>query len=220
MISLSKIEPHIPQLGDCKAKSVSIMIPCYEDSPKLRRTIWSIGQNCDLDVNLVVSCEKQSVAENHNACLPHLKDDIVIRMDDDVILSPCFTSVFAAILESNEQIGAVAAKMSSIYVEPQNFLFNIEDDIATLPAPPPGTCFAVSMSRLDGFEADDAYEASQFEDTDLFMHMIVNLDLAVVGTKLVWVLHENNYKNNTTQTWNANKAYFQEKWGYIDKSET
>ena len=69
------------------------------------------------------------------------------------------------------------------------------------------------MSRLDGFEADDAYEASQWEDTDIFMHMIKNLNLAVVGTQLVWVLHENNYTNNTTQTWNANKAYFQDKWG-------
>lgn len=220
MILQYDFSPVIPQLGDCKAKAVSIMIPCYEDSQKLRRTIWSIARNCDLDVNMVISCDKQSVAENHNACLPYIKNDIVIRMDDDVILSPCFTSIFATIIESDERIGAVSAKMSSINLEAQNFLHEIDNDVVRLPAPPPGTCFAVSMSRLDGFEADDAYEASQWEDTDIFMHMIKNLNLAVVGTQLVWVLHENNYTNNTTQTWNANKAYFQEKWGDVDKSET
>ena len=76
-------------------------------------------------------------------CLPYIKNDIVIRMDDDVILSPCFTSIFATIIESNERIGAVSAKMSSINLEAQNFLHEINEDVVQLPAPPPGTCFAV-----------------------------------------------------------------------------
>lgn len=212
MIREIEIQPTIPQFGQCNNKSVTIMIPCYEDSWKLQRTIWSIERNCDLDVHLVISEERQSVAENHNACLDYIEDDIVIRMDDDIILSPCFTSIFSAILEQDERIGAVSAKMTGMKMNPQNNLYEVKDDIEQQVVPPPGTCFAVDMRRLDGFEADDAYEASQFEDTDLFMHIMLNLNLAVVATGLVWVLHENDYSQNTTQTWNSNKSYFNEKW--------
>ena len=62
----------IPQLcktGRYEKALLSIIIPVYEPTANLARTIWSIKQTIDVPCQVIVQIEKQSVAKNRNAGL-------------------------------------------------------------------------------------------------------------------------------------------------------
>ena len=61
--------PNVPatQLGAFAGATVSVIIPAYADSERLRRAMWSVRTSADLPFELIVACAPQSVARNRNA---------------------------------------------------------------------------------------------------------------------------------------------------------
>src|SRR5689334_19863715 len=61
---LHRPSPEPTGLGEFTGQGISVIIPAYEDTPKLRRALWSIRQTADLPYELIVACAKQCVAKN------------------------------------------------------------------------------------------------------------------------------------------------------------
>jgi len=175
----------------------------------LKRTLWSIQQNLDVQAQIVVAEVQQSVARNRLHALERFSGDVVIFMDDDVILPPCFASKLIATLDALDDAGVVSAIMTNPDGSRQNNVFcSPEKTIGVLP---PGTCFCYSRKRLKDCAFDPRYEASQWEDTD-FMVQVQEMGLKTVATGSVWVLHDNQWTGHTSDTWRRNRERFARKW--------
>ena len=84
------LRPVSPQYADMgrDVEGISVIIPVYEGSEKLQRTLWSIRSTADLPYELIVAEGKQCVAKNRNAGLARARFDLVAFCDDDVLLPP------------------------------------------------------------------------------------------------------------------------------------
>jgi glycosyltransferase involved in cell wall biosynthesis len=195
--------------------SVSVVIPVYEVTPSLRRTLWSVRNSVDLPTQLVVHVERQSVARNRNAGLAEARHDLVAFVDDDVLLPAGWTSRLVRTLLEDRTIGCVAAKMTGPGGEPQNDLASLRPG-ELRPCLPPGTCILYSRSRAEGCAFDEIYERSQWEDTD-FMLQLMEKGLRCVADGGVHVLHENHFTNCDDASWDRNRQRFLRKWPNIQE---
>lgn len=196
-------------MGDLAGRSLGILIPCYQESAKLLRTIWSIHQNLDLEAELVIQVEKQCVAKNRRAALSEFSGDLVIFMDDDVILPPFFASKMLSVLAARPEAGVISAIMTNPDGTRQNDVFCEPKQL--LEVLPPGTCFCYSRERLGSCQFDAGYTGSQWEDTD-FMVQVHEKGLKTYALGDVWVLHDNNWTGHTPKTWESNQKRFSKKW--------
>lgn len=194
------------------------MIPAFQKTAKLWRTLWSLRSTCDLPYELIVAEAKQSVAKNRLAGLEQATHDLVVMMDDDVLLPSCWASKLAFIYQRDETIGALSAMMTSPNGAPQNDLYNLAPGEVRDCRFPPGTCFLYSRERTAGCEFDPAYIESQWEDTD-FMAQVQAKGLRTCATGAVHILHDNTFIREGERTpekqrvWDHNAEVFNGKWG-------
>lgn len=203
----------IPQLcktGRYEKALLSIIIPVYEPTANLARTIWSIKQTIDVPCQVIVQIEKQSVAKNRNAGLEKATGEVIAFVDDDVILPPHWTSQLLAFLDKYEDCGVVAPRMTGPAGEPQNNLSKVLPG-TYLKCRPPGTLFMYDRERVGDCKFDEEYVASQWEDTD-FMRQVEAKGLRCYCMGDVWILHEMNLTQANQEVWDKNKAHYQSKW--------
>ncbi|RKY19599.1 MAG: hypothetical protein DRQ55_10205 [Planctomycetota bacterium] len=199
----------VAELGAFQHESVTVIIPAYDDTPQLRRAIWSIRSTADMPFQLVVACARQSVAKNRNLGLSRARCDLIFFMDDDVLLPPGWTSRMLSLLAARDDLGAVSAHLTFSDGSPQTR----RSDLApgefwqiTIP----GTCFCFSRQRITGAFFDENYLGSQWEDTD-FMWQLHKQGLVTGVTGDVCVVHDHNDAENK---WlQQNGEYFHGKWG-------
>lgn len=201
-------------MGDNDCGRIGILIPVYERTEKLERTLWSIEQNLDVEAEVVVAEGRQCVAKNRRDALGEFDGDLVLFMDDDVILPPFFASKLLQAYEQFPDAGVVSAIMTAPDGSRQNHCFCKPDQM--LETVPPGTCFLYSKSRVTtkdkgGPVFDIHYEASQWEDTD-FMAQVLERGLKTYCAGSVWILHDNNWTEHTDETWERNRERFKKKW--------
>ena len=195
-------------LGEFEGQAITIIIPAYDDTPQLRRAIWSIRRTTDLPFQLVVARAKQSVAKNRNLGLSRAKCDLIAFMDDDVLLPPGWASQLVAVLARSKQMGAVSAHLMFSDGSPQTRRADLapgEFWEITIP----GTCFVFSRQRVTGAFFDENYQGSQWEDTDWVWQLhAMGLTTGVCGD--VCVVHDHNDAENR---WlKQNGEYFRGKW--------
>jgi len=174
----------------------------------LKRTLWSIRQNLDIEAELIVQTRKWPVARNRLAALKWFHGDVVIFMDDDVLLPPFFASKMIASLSGLKDAGVVSAVMTNPDGSRQNDMFC--EPHQTIQGIPPGTCFCYSKKRVRA-RFDDKYLASQWEDTD-FMVQVLKQGLQTYATGSVHIIHDNNWTGHTNDTWETNRQRFARKW--------
>lgn len=209
---------------------LDILIPCYAANEKLTRCINSILANTYYPYNLVLTVQKQSVAENRNHLLRAGTSPYVAFLDDDVEMPHHWDKHLIECLDQLQLpdavdvmgvkvekpfIGVVGPRIVGADGSPQNLSSMVE----------PGTfavgyvCGAVMVWRRSDWPnlyADTNFIASQYEDTDLVMQMLAKGGVPVIDGR-VTVTHFNEMKENTPATWNQNKAYFHAKWaGFRD----
>ena len=204
--------PAIPRmahdLGRFEGQALTVIIPAYDDTPQLRRTIWSIAQTADLPYQLVVARAKQCVAKNRNLGLASAKCDLIVFMDDDVILPPGWMSKLVAVLAQRDDLGAVSAHLTFADGSPQTR----RPDLAPgefWEIPIPGTCFVFSRERITGAYFDENYQGSQWEDTD-FVWQLRKMGLKTGVTGDVVIVHDHNDSENRWLVQNG--EYFRGKW--------
>jgi glycosyltransferase involved in cell wall biosynthesis len=188
-----------------------VIIPAYDDTPKLRRAMWSIQQTADMPYELIISRAKQCVAKNRNAGLALATQDLVIFLDDDVLLPPGWMSRLVAVLGAHRDYGAVCAHLTFADGSPQTRRPDLSPgefwEITI-----PGTCFVYSRARVHDIPFDENYQGSQWEDTD-WMWQVGRQGLKVGMTGDVWVLHDHADSENKWLFPNA--EYFRTKWGEL-----
>ena len=219
VMDIVDIEPAIPRLVDCgeyNDKPINVMIPVYEATPTLARTLWSIQTTTDMPLRVIVYAFKQSVAKNRNACIELAGDGLRCFADDDILLPPNWASKMAAVLANRKDVGVVAPRMTGTNLLAQNDLANVPAG-EIRPCRPPGTLFMYDPTRMNGCAFDEGYIASQWEDTD-FMRQIEVAGLTNVCTGDVWILHEMNLTQANGVVWNTNKEYYTKKWGVEENS--
>jgi hypothetical protein len=200
-----------PDLGAFEGPGVSIIIPAYDDTPKLRRALWSIRQTADMPYELIVSRARQCVAKNRNAGLALATQDLVMFLDDDVILPPGWMSRLVAVLGSHAEYGAVCTHLTFADGSPQTRRPDLRPgDFWEITIP--GTCIVYSRSRVHDIRFDENYQGSQWEDTD-WMWQVERQGLKVGMTGDVWALHDHADSENKWLVPNA--EYFRGKWGEL-----
>ncbi|MFT7462402.1 MAG: hypothetical protein ACI9EF_000742 [Pseudohongiellaceae bacterium] len=200
-----------PDLGSFTGHGVSVIIPAYDDTAKLRRALWSIRQTADMPYELIVSRAKQCVAKNRNAGLDLATQDLVIFLDDDVLLPPGWMSRLVAVLGARSDYGAICAHLTFADGSPQTRrpeLLPGELWEITIP----GTCFVYSRARVHDIRFDENYLGSQWEDTD-WMWQVLRQGLKVGMSGDVWALHDHADSENKWLVPNA--EYFRGKWGEL-----
>lgn len=198
----------VADLGEFEGQGVTVIIPAYDDTPQLRRAIWSIRRTADLPFQLVIARARQSVAKNRNLGLSKARCDVVFFMDDDVLMPPGWTSLMLAQLAARKNLGALSSHLMFSDGSPQTR----RPDLApgefweiTIP----GTFFCFSSKRITGAFFDEGYLGSQWEDTD-FMWQIQKQGLITGVTGDVCVVHDHNAAENK---WlKQNGEYFFGKW--------
>jgi hypothetical protein len=198
----------VSDLGEFENQAITVIIPAYDDTPQLRRAIWSIRRTADLPFQLVIARAKQSVAKNRNMGMARAKCDLIFFMDDDVLLPPGWASRMVAVLASRKDMGAVSSHLMFSDGSPQTRRADLEPGEfwqITIP----GTCFVFSRQRITGAFFDENYLGSQWEDTD-FMWQLQELGLVTGVTGDVCVVHDHNDAENK---WlKQNGEYFRGKW--------
>lgn len=204
------------ETGRFRGQGISVIIPAYEDVPRLRRAMWSVQQTADLPFELIVVCEKQSVAKNRNAGLERATQDLVAFLDDDVLLPACWMSRLIKVLDSSDDIGAVSALARYPNGAPQTWRQELgEDELWEIT--PAGACFAYSRSRVNDRRFDERYLGSQWEDTDWFWSL-QQQGLRAVVTGSVVIVHE---VIDAERPWLAeNMRAFHDKWGKLPEPGT
>jgi glycosyltransferase involved in cell wall biosynthesis len=189
---------------------VNIIIPVYEATSNLFRTVWSVKHSADMPYHLIIAEEKQCVAKNRNAGLERAEGNLIVFIDDDVLLPGGWLSLLAAALEQHEKIGVVSAQMTGLGGQAQNGLHDIpRNQLAQ--CTPPGTCFMYDRKKLEGCTFDEEYTGSQWEDTD-FMKQVQAMGLICVASGSVWILHDNQFTEANKEVWLQNEKRFNEKW--------
>lgn len=213
-LSLPPLRP-AADLGPFVGCRVDVILPVYEDSDLLRRTLWSIRETADLPYTLIVSCAAQSVAKNRNAGLARARHDVTFFVDDDVLLPPHWMSRLVATLARREDLGAVGPHLTFPNGAPQTRRPDLgpgELWEVTIP----GTVFAYSRSRVGDPRFDEAYLGSQWEDTD-WMWELAKRGFGTALTGDVHVKHEHAEKQNR---WlEENMRHFHDKWGRYPTEE-
>ncbi|GEM_PF-3334419 len=200
-----------PDLGAFEGHGVSVIIPAYDDTAKLRRALWSIRQTADMPYELIVSRAKQCVAKNRNAGLNLATQDLVIFLDDDVLLPPGWMSRLVAALGARKGYGAICAHLTFADGSPQTRRPDLlPGELWEITIP--GTCFVYSRARVHDIRFDENYLGSQWEDTD-WMWQVKRQGLKVGMTGDVWVLHDHADSENKWLVPNA--EYFRGKWGEL-----
>lgn len=200
-----------PDLGRFEGHGVSVIIPAYDDTAKLRRALWSIRQTADMPYELIVSRARQCVAKNRNAGLELATQDLVIFLDDDVLLPPGWMSRLVAVLAAHRDYGAVCAHLTFADGSPQTRRPRLQPgELWQITIP--GTCFVYSRARVHDIRFDENYQGSQWEDTD-WMWQVERQGLKVGMTGDVWALHDHADSENKWLVPNA--EYFRGKWGEL-----
>ncbi|MBU0755083.1 MAG: glycosyltransferase, partial [Planctomycetes bacterium] len=210
-LQVPKVRKYVSNLGVFEGQGVSIIIPAYEDTEKLRRVLWSIEETADLPYELIISRAKQCVARNRNAGLDRSSCDLVVFMDDDVLLPAGWLSQLVAVLASDHRFGAVATLLRFPNGSPQTTRPDLGPG-ENWEISAPGTCFVYSRARVNDLRFDEKYQGSQWEDTD-WMWQVMAMGLITVVTGDVCVIHDHALQEN--QWLIENMTYFNEKWGRL-----
>jgi hypothetical protein len=195
--------------------AVSIIIPAYADTPRLRRAMWSVCETADLPHELIVACAPQSVAKNRNAGLDRARHDLVAFLDDDVLLPARWLSRLHAVLLARPDAGAV----TGLFTFPNGCPQTRRPDLAPgelWQVTIPGTCFLYSRARVGDQRFDEGYAGSQWEDTD-WMWAVQGKGLVTLACGDVRAIHDHTLREN--QHLQANMARFLEKWGKLPGPE-
>ena len=204
---------------------IDILIPCFAGTDKLTKCVESVIKNTFYPYNLILTVQRQSVAHNRNHLLRMGHSPYVAFLDDDVEMPlhwdkhliecldqlqlPDSVNVMGVDVEK-PFIGVVGPRIVGADGAPQNLSSSVE--IGTFAVG--YVCGAVMLwKRADwpNLYADTNFIASQYEDTDIVMQMLAQGGVPVIDGR-VTVTHFNEMKENTSETWQQNKAYFHSKW--------
>ncbi len=201
--------------GPFAGQGASVIIPAYEDTPRLRRAIWSVQQTADLPFELIVAQSKQCVAKNRNAGLARATQDLTFFLDDDVLLPAGWMSRLAAVLGRAADRGAVGGHLTFPNGAPQTRRPDLRPG-ELWEVTIPGTCFVYSRARVADQRFDEEYLGSQWEDTD-WMWAIQARGLKTFITGDVHAVHDHQLAENR---WlRENMQRFLEKWGRLPAPE-
>lgn len=194
---------------------LSVIVPAHEDTPVLRRALWSVEQTADVPYELVVACERRSVARNRNAGLDRARGDLVAFLDDDVLLPAHWMSRLLERLLARADVGAVSAHLVFPDGAPQTRRPDLGPD-ELWDVPLPGTCFVYSRARVDDQRFDEGYEGSQWEDTD-WMWRTRARGLRTLMTGAVRVVHDHALRENRWLEHNMRR--FERVWGRLPRDD-
>lgn len=212
-------------------QELDILIPAYGSSNKLERCIASVLRHTVTPFNLLVTVQTKSVAANRNHLLLMGRAPYVAFLDDDVEVPDGWDEKLIETLETypvpgpmnthgvlidRPFVGMVGPRIVGIDGHPQNASSAVPEGERKVEY----VCGAVMLwkrERWPDLMADTNFIASQFEDSDLTMQMLVQGGVPVVDGR-VTVVHHNEMKANTPVSWRENQAYYQGKWGSYSAS--
>lgn len=212
--------PLEPSCGPCAVPGLdvaglSIIVPAYEDTPRLRRALWSIARTTDVPHEVIVACARQAVAPNRNAGLLRAACDLVAFLDDDVLLPAHWASRLLATLLAADDVGAVSAHLVFPDGSPQTRRPDLSPgELWDIPLP--GTCFVYSRARVGDQRFDEGYLGSQWEDTD-WMWRVRARGLRTLMSGDVLVVHDHELRENQWAEPNARR--FAARWGRLPRED-
>ncbi|OPZ94943.1 MAG: Glycosyl transferase family 2 [Firmicutes bacterium ADurb.Bin419] len=183
-----------------KRELTDVIMLCYQPFSKTYKAIKSILETTT-NINLIIVNAKQSCATNRNEWLNRSISKEFVICDDDIIVRHNWLEEMKKCLK--DDVGIVGCKMinqeGKIYDIPQNLK---EGEVYELNG-------GLLLYKNIGLKADETYQGSQWEDTDL------QWQYKEKGYKL-WSTHNAEFTHDITRQKpndEANQKIFESKWG-------
>lgn len=201
--------------------NVKAIIPTCKKADDIALLVFQMESRWSREIDIIYTCiEGASAARNRNAGLEQCNEgDIVIMLDDDIDNLPLcwdrymwepfdpdrkyYTDLYSMVSARllNED-GSVQPVMGGHATRRIGWV-----EVPVMPS-------AMISFEYTGIMFDEAFKGSGWEDTDFCRQIkIANPTKKFIINNDIRVVHHNEMKNQSGETWVKNREYYLKKWG-------